>query len=61
MEERQAELIRSGILKFYIHGMVVYEDIFGEEWWTKFRAEYGGPDCVRDNAVGLCPEGNDAA
>jgi hypothetical protein len=52
--------IRNGDRLLFADGVIIYDDVFGDEHRTTFRLQYGGPDSVRLGLMEWSPKGNEA-
>jgi hypothetical protein len=53
------DAINEGTRRIVMYGMIRYEDVFGVEHYTRYRAEYGGPDTIEGDRVVWAKTGND--
>ena len=44
----------------YVYGKILYKDVFGKEWFTKYRFLYGGDEGTQGDRLRIDLEGNEA-
>jgi hypothetical protein len=60
LSRKQLAAIHAGTQKFWVFGMITYDDTFGKKNSMKFRGSYGGDKDVRMNALFWERESNES-
>ncbi|MCE7886240.1 MAG: hypothetical protein DYH13_01880 [Alphaproteobacteria bacterium PRO2] len=54
------QAIQARTKAIYAYGRLDYEDIFGNQWYTNYRAARGRTDNLPEGLLAACEEGNEA-